>query len=82
MLKEGFRPDTISSDIHALCIDGPVYDQVTTLSKFLALGFSLKDVIAASTVNAAKALKRPELGTLKIGSPGEAFSICATAHSR
>lgn len=72
MLAEGFRPDTISSDIHALCIDGPVFDQVTTLSKFLALGMSLKDVIAASTVNAAKALGRPELGTLVVGAPGDA----------
>lgn len=72
MLAEGFRPDTISSDIHALCIDGPVYDQVTTLSKFLALGMPLKDVIAASTVNAARALRRPDLGTLVVGAPGDA----------
>ena len=57
MLAEGFAPDTISSDIHALCINGPAYDQVTTLSKFLALGMRLGDVIAASTVNAAAALE-------------------------
>lgn len=72
MLAEGFAPDTISSDVHALCINGPAFDQVTTLSKFLALGMRLGDVIAASTVNAAKALGRPELGTLKPGSPGDA----------
>ena len=72
MLAEGFVPDTISSDIHVLCIDGPVYDQVTTLSKFLALGMRLRDVIAASTVNAAHALNRPDLGTLKPGSVGDA----------
>ena len=72
MLAEGFAPDTISSDIHALCIDGPAYDQVTTLSKFLALGMRLKDVIAASTSNAAEVLNRPDLGTLKPGSAGDA----------
>ncbi len=72
MLAAGFLPDTISSDIHVLCIDGPVYDQVTTLSKFLALGMSLPDVIAASTVNAARILRRPELGTFKVGSAGDA----------
>ena len=72
MLAAGFLPDTISSDIHVLCIDGPVYDQVTTLSKFLALGMPLPDVIAASTVNAAKILQRPELGTFKTGSVGDA----------
>src|SRR5919198_307406 len=72
MLANGFYPDTISSDVHALCIDGPAFDQVTTLSKFLCLGMPLNDVIAASTVNAAMALKRPELGSLKPGCVGDA----------
>jgi dihydroorotase len=72
MLANGFLPDTISSDVHALCIDGPAFDQVTTMSKFLCLGMTLKDVIAASTVNAATAVKRPELGSLKPGSVGDA----------
>ncbi len=72
MLANGFYPDTISSDVHALCINGPAVDQVTTLSKFLCMGMPLRDVIAATTVNAAMALKRPELGTLKVGSMGDA----------
>jgi dihydroorotase len=72
MIANGFWPDVISSDIHTLCIDGPAYDQVTTLSKFLCLGMPLGEVIAASTVNAAMALKRPELGSLKVGSVGDA----------
>src|ERR1700758_2444568 len=75
MLANGFYPDTISSDIHALCIDGPAFDQVTTMSKFLCMGMALPDVIAASTVNAAMALRRPELGTLKAGSVGDATII-------
>ncbi|HET9814137.1 MAG TPA: amidohydrolase/deacetylase family metallohydrolase [Xanthobacteraceae bacterium] len=72
MLANGFLPDTISSDVHALCINGPAFDQVTTMSKFLCLGMPLADVVAASTVNAAFALKRPELGSLKPGSIGDA----------
>jgi len=72
MLANSFRPDTISSDVHALCINGPAFDQVTTMSKFLCLGVPLNDVIAASTVNAAFAVKRPELGSLKPGSVGDA----------
>src|SRR5688572_18563121 len=75
MLANGFYPDTISSDVHTLCIDGPAYDQVTTLSKFLCMGMPLADVIAASTVNAAMALQRPELGSLKPGSVGDATLI-------
>src|SRR5436190_5948590 len=72
MLANGFWPDTISSDVHALSINGPAFDQVTTMSKFLCLGMPLADVVAASTVNAAFALKRPELGSLKAGSVGDA----------
>ena len=72
MIANGFYPDTISSDVHALCINGPAFDQVTTLSKFLAIGTPLKDVIAMSTVNPAKALGKPQLGTLRPGSPGDA----------
>lgn len=72
MLANRFLPDTISSDVHALCINGPAYDQVTTLSKFLCLGMTLQEVIATSTVNAARVLRRPELGTLRPGAPGDA----------
>jgi len=72
MLANGFFPDTISSDVHALCINGPAFDQVTTMSKFLCLGMPLANVIAASTANAAFALRRPELGSLKPGSAGDA----------
>jgi dihydroorotase len=75
MLANGFYPDTISSDVHALCIDGPAFDQVTTMSKFLCMGMPLPDVIAASTVNAAMAMRRPELGSLKPGSVGDATLI-------
>lgn len=72
MLANGFEPDTISSDVHTLCIDGPAFDQVTTMSKFLCLGMPLPNVIKASTVNAAMAMRRPELGSLKPGSAGDA----------
>jgi dihydroorotase len=79
MLANGFYPDTISSDVHALCIDGPAFDQVTTLSKLLCMGMPLNDVIAATTVNAAMALKRPELGSFKPGSAGDATVLSIRA---
>ncbi len=68
MLAAGFVPDTISSDVHALCIEGPAFDQVTTMSKFLHLGMSLNDVVKASTETAAKILSRPDLADLSVGS--------------
>lgn len=71
MIAQGFPPDVISSDIHQLNINGPVYDQVTTLSKFLPLGMSLPEIIRASTEVPAKAVRRADLGTLQAGSTGD-----------
>jgi dihydroorotase len=60
----GFRPDVISSDIHAFCIDGPAHDNLNVMTKFLALGWSLPDVIAAVSIAPARVLSRPDLGHL------------------
>lgn len=75
MLAAGFLPDVISSDVHAISIEGPAFDLLTTMSKFLCLGFDLATVIKLATVNAAAAIRRPDLGTLKVGSVGEATVI-------
>src|SRR6266567_2852941 len=61
MLEAGFLPDAISSDVHALSINGPAFDQLTTMSKFLCLGMGLVEVIRASTLAPAAALGRQDL---------------------
>jgi dihydroorotase len=58
--------------VHSLCIEGPAFDLPTTMSKFLCIGMPLVDVIRAATVAPAAALRRPELGTFKPGSVGDA----------
>ncbi|MBW7921746.1 MAG: amidohydrolase/deacetylase family metallohydrolase [Rubellimicrobium sp.] len=75
MAGQGFWPDSISSDVHAMCIDGPAHDLLRTMTKFLALGMPLADVIRAATEAPARALRRPELGTLAVGSTGDASLI-------
>jgi dihydroorotase len=72
MLEKGFLPDVISSDVHALNIDGPTFNLLTTLSKFYAMGVSLPDLVRTATANPARALRRPELGTLRVGAPADA----------
>ncbi|MFC3085580.1 amidohydrolase/deacetylase family metallohydrolase [Tabrizicola soli] len=72
MLAEGILPDVISSDVHVLCCDGPAYNVLAVMSKFMALGMSLTEVIRATTQNPAHALRRPELGSLTPGTPGDA----------
>ena len=71
MLASGFKPDCISSDVHTLSIGGPAYNQLATMSKFLALGMPLADVITASTTGPATAIGKPQLGTLRVGTPGD-----------
>lgn len=80
MLAAGFKPDVISSDVHSVSIHGPAFDLLHTLAKFHALGMSLPEVVAAATVNAASAIRRPELGSLKPGAIGEAsvFEVIET----
>jgi dihydroorotase len=72
MLEAGFLPDVISSDVHALSINGPAFDQLVTMSKFLMLGVDLGTVIRASTAAPAAALGRGDLGHLGVGAVGDA----------
>ena len=68
LIDAGRKPDVISSDIHQLSIHGPLYDMPTCLSKFLALGMTLEEVIRASTVRPAEVMGlADEIGTLKVG---------------
>ncbi len=71
MLGQDFMPDVISSDIHQMAVQGPMFDLPTTLSKFLNLGMSLADVIERATSRPAAAMRRADLGTLKPGSQAD-----------
>jgi dihydroorotase len=75
MLAAGFLPDVISSDVHALSVNGPAFDQITTMSKLLSLGMGLIEVIRAGTAAPAAALGRTDLGHLGIGAVGDASII-------
>ena len=75
MVDNGFLPDVLSSDVHVHSIGGPAFDVLVTMSKFLSMGVPLPDVVAAATCNPARAIARPELGSLKPGSPGDAVVL-------
>lgn len=70
-LEAGFLPDVISTDLHAYNLHGPLFDMATTLTKFLYLGLRLERVIECATLAPARAIGRPELGTLRVGSPAD-----------
>lgn len=80
-LEQGIMPDVLSSDVHSLSVDGPAYDVLAVMSKFRALGMSLTEVIAATTANPARALRRDDIGTLRVGAAGDATILEETSGS-
>jgi len=71
-LKQEFLPDTISTDLYSANINGPVFDMVTTLSKFLLLGLSLRQVVERATVNPTRVFNfGAEIGTLRPGAEAD-----------
>ena len=63
--KQGFIPDSMSTDLHTG--NYTILSMNNVMSKFLAMGVPLDDVIRRSTVNPASEIHRPELGTLSVG---------------
>jgi dihydroorotase len=68
-VRQGFLPDSISTDLHTL--NYTVLSMTQVMSKFLAMGVPLDEIIRRSTVNPAREIRRPELGTLSVGEEGD-----------
>jgi dihydroorotase len=64
-VKQGFIPDSMSTDLHME--NFTILSMNNVMSKFLSMGVPLEDVVRRSTVNPANEIHRPELGTLSIG---------------
>ncbi|HMF92814.1 MAG TPA: amidohydrolase/deacetylase family metallohydrolase [Vicinamibacterales bacterium] len=70
-IKEGFRPDSISTDLHIGSMNSGMKDMLNVMDKFLAMGLSLDDVVRWSTWNPAREIKHDELGHLSSGAPAD-----------
>jgi len=66
-VKQGFAPDTISTDVHSGSINSGMKDQLNVMSKFLNMGMTLDDIILRSTWNPARVIHREQLGQLSVG---------------
>lgn len=73
-IEQGFYPDSISTDLHTLCMNDAMMDMTNVMSKFLALGMPLAEVIRESTINPAREIGHPELGHLSVGAVAD---VCA-----
>jgi dihydroorotase len=66
-LDQGFPPDTISTDMHRMSLHTSRATMTEVMSKFLAMGMPMAEVVARSTWEPAKWIDHTELGTLTPG---------------
>ena len=69
--EQGYYPDSISTDLHAGNTCGPVVNMAFVMSKILNMGMPLDDVILRSTINPARIINHPELGSLTVGNSAD-----------
>lgn len=70
-MKQGFVPDSISTDLHVGSMNAGMKDIVNVMSKFLNLEMPLEEVILKSTWNPAKEIRRETLGHLTVGAAAD-----------
>jgi dihydroorotase len=70
-VRQGFPPDSISTDVHVGSLNAGMKDMLNVMSKFLNMGLSLDDVVARSTRNPAREIHRDDLGSLSVGSSAD-----------
>ncbi|MEP7257030.1 MAG: amidohydrolase/deacetylase family metallohydrolase [Flavitalea sp.] len=70
-IQQGFWPNTISTDLHTESMNSGMKDMSNVMSKFLAMGMPLSEVILRSTWNPANVINRKELGNLSVGSEAD-----------
>lgn len=70
-LQQGFPPDSISTDLHTGSMNAGMKSMANSMSSVLNLGSSLDQVVAMSTWNPAKQIKRTELGNLDVGADAD-----------
>jgi dihydroorotase len=68
MIKAGFIPDSISTDLHIDSMNSAMKDELNVADKILAMGVPLKEVVAEMTSHPAHEIKHDELGNLSEGS--------------
>jgi dihydroorotase len=70
-IRQGFMPDSISTDLHVGSMNAGMKDMLNVMDKFLALGVPLDQVVRDATWNPAREIHHEELGNLSVGAPAD-----------
>ncbi len=75
-MKQGFRPDTLSTDLHIVSMNGGMKDLSNVMSKFMAMGMSLEEVVARTTAEPARVIRASDLGQIGVGAAADVAVFC------
>ncbi len=70
-VKQGFVPDSISTDLHVDSMNAGMKDLLNVMSKFINMGMTLDAVVACATWHPAREIHHEELGNLSVGAPAD-----------
>lgn len=70
-LKQGLAPNSFGTDLHRFSVNAGMKDMLNVMSKYMAMGMSLDDVVLRATWAPAKSIKREDLGHLSAGAPAD-----------
>ena len=71
LIKDGFKPDSLSTDLHIGSFNSSTKDMLNVMSKFMAMGLTLQEVVADATWHPAREIKQEQLGSLTVGNPAD-----------
>jgi dihydroorotase len=81
LLKNGFPPDSLSTDLHITAMNSGTKDLLNVADKFLAMGQTLPTVIQEMTWNPAQEIRQPQLGNLSVGAPAD-VAVLSEEHGK
>ncbi|MFL2665926.1 MAG: amidohydrolase/deacetylase family metallohydrolase [Flavobacteriaceae bacterium] len=70
-VKQGLKPNSISTDLHTGSMNGGMKNIVNVMSKFLNMGIDLDEIIKSTTWSPARYIKRRDLGHLSVGAEAD-----------
>ena len=75
LIRDGFKPDSISTDLHTGSMNGGTKDMLNVMGAFMASGLTLQEAVADSTWHPAREIKQEQLGNLSVGAPADVAVI-------
>lgn len=69
--EQGLAPNSFGSDMHRFSVHAGMKDMLNIMSKYMAMGMNIRDVLQRATWNAARSIKREDLGHLGPGAPAD-----------